>query len=172
MKHLGPLALFVALAIAWTWPLAGHLHAAVPGDPGDNYSFLWNLWWMRHAIETPGLAYFHTSYLFHPFGTTIANHPHTALPAIVAATLLGGASIITAQNLLLLAYVFANLAAMYALALDIGRERRTAILGAVIFGLSPYLAANLRGPSNLMPASVLPLFALCVRRTMSGGSLA
>ena len=94
MRHFGPLALFGALAIAWTWPLAGHLHAAVPGDPGDNYSFLWNLWWMRHTIATPGLAYFHTTYLFHPFGTTIANHPHTALPAIVAATLLGRASIV------------------------------------------------------------------------------
>ena len=95
MRHLGPLALFGALAIGWTWPLAGHLHGAVPGDPGDNYSFLWNLWWMRHVIATPGLAYFHTSYLFHPFGTAIANHPHTALPAIVAATLLGGTSIVT-----------------------------------------------------------------------------
>jgi hypothetical protein len=172
MKHLGPLALFAALAIAWTWPLAGHLHTAVPGDPGDNYSFLWNLWWMRHAIATPGLAYFHTSYLFHPFGTTIANHPHTALPAIVAATLLGRASIVTAQNLLLLAYVFANMATMYALVWDIGRERRTAILGAVIFGLSPYLAAHLLGHFDLMAAFVLPLFALCVRRAMPAGSAA
>jgi hypothetical protein len=159
MKHLGPLALFGALAIAWTWPLALHLHDAVPGDPGDNYSFLWNLWWMRHVIATPGLAYFHTRYLFHPFGTTIANHPHTALPAIVAATLLGRASIVTAQNLLLLAYVFANMAAMYALVWDIGRERRTAILSAVIFGLSPYLAAHLLGHFDLMAAFVLPLFA-------------
>ena len=65
---------------------------------------------MRHVIATPGLAYFHTDYLFFPFGTTIADHPHTALPAIVAATLLRSASIVTAQNLLLLAFVFANMA--------------------------------------------------------------
>jgi hypothetical protein len=172
MKHLGPLALFGALAIAWTWPLAAHLHGAVPGDPGDNYSFLWNLWWMRHVIATPGLAYFHTSYLFHPFGTAIANHPHTALPAIVAATVLGHASIVTAQNVLLLAYVFANMTAMYALVWDIGRDQRTAILGAVIFGLSPYLAAHLMGHFDLMAAFTLPLFALCVRRAMRAGSAA
>ena len=54
---------------AWTWPLALHLHDAIPGDPGDNYSFVWNLWWMRHVLATPGLAYFHTTYLFYPFGT-------------------------------------------------------------------------------------------------------
>ncbi len=142
----------------------------MPGDPGDNYSFLWNLWWMRHVIATPGLPYFHTTYLFHPFGTTIANHPHTALPALVAATLLGPASIVTAQNLLLLAYVFANMAAMYALAWDIARHRRAAILGGVIFGLSPYLAAHLLGHFDLMAAWVLPLFALCVRRAMRAGS--
>ena len=121
MKHLGPLALFAALAIAWTWPLAAHLHDAIPGGPGDNYSFVWNLWWMRHVLATPGLAYFHTTYLFYPFGTTIANHPHTALPALVAATLLKPRPSSTAQNLLLLAYVFANMAAMYALAWDITR---------------------------------------------------
>ena len=170
MKHLGPLALFAALAVAWTWPLVRHLGDAVPGGPGDNYSFLWNLWWMRHVLATPGLAYFHTSYLFYPFGTTIADHPHTALPAIIAATLLKPASIVTAQNLLLLAYVFANMTSMYALVWNITRHRRAAILGGVIFGLSPYLASHLLGHFDLIAAWVLPLFALLVRRAMVSGS--
>jgi hypothetical protein len=168
MKHLGPLALFGALAIAWTWPLALHLHDAVPGDPGDNYSFLWNLWWMRHVIDTPGLAYFRTTYLFYPFGTTIADHPHTALPALVAATVLRNASIITSQNLLLLGYVFANMAASYALVWDITRHRRGAILAGVMFGLSPYLAVHLLGHFDLVAAWVLPLFALALRRAVRG----
>src|SRR3954466_10285808 len=109
MKHGGPLALFGALAAAWTWHRRAHLGDAVPGDPGDNYSFLWNLWWMRRVLAEPGLAYFHTTFLFHPFGTTIANHPHTALPALVAATLLKPLSIVAAQNVLLIGYVFLNL---------------------------------------------------------------
>src|SRR3954470_6473734 len=115
MKHGAPLALFGALAVIWTWPLARHLHDAIAGGPGDNYSFVWNLWWMRHVLATPGLGYFHTSYLFYPFGTTIADHPHTALPALVAATVLRQASPATAQNLLLLAYTFLNMACAYAL---------------------------------------------------------
>jgi hypothetical protein len=170
MKHSGPLALFAALAIAWTWPLAAHLHDAVPGGPGDNYSFVWNLWWMRHVLSTPGLAYFHTNYLFYPFGTTIADHPHTALPAIVAATLLKRASVVTAQNLLLLSYVFANMACAYALVWEVARHRRGAILGAVIFGLSPYLASHLLGHFDLIAAWLLPLFALMVRRQMASAS--
>ena len=45
MKHLGPLALFAALAVGWTWPLARHLGDAVPGGPGDNYSVLFGGGW-------------------------------------------------------------------------------------------------------------------------------
>jgi hypothetical protein len=170
MKHSGPLALFAALAIAWTWPLAAHLRDAIPGGPGDNYSFVWNLWWMRHVLSTPGLAYFHTDYLFYPFGTTIADHPHTALPAIVAATLLKRTSVVTAQNVLLLSYVFANMACAYALVWAVARHRRGAILGGVIFGLSPYLASHLLGHFDLIAAWVLPLFALMVRRQVTSTS--
>jgi hypothetical protein len=170
MKHLGPLALFATLAIAWTWPLASHLQNAIPGGPGDNYSFVWNLWWMRHVLATHGLAYFHTAYLFYPFGTTIANHPHTALPALVAATLLKPLTVVEAQNVLLIAYVFANMAAMYALAWDITRHRRAAVLAGVIFGLSPYFASHLLGHFDLIAAFFLPLFALMVRRALAGES--
>ena len=178
MKHGGPLALFGALAAAWTWPLAAHLGDAVPGNPGDNYSFLWNLWWMRHVLATPGLEYFHTTYLFYPFGTTIANHPHTALPALIAATLLKPLSVIAAQNVLLLAYVFANLAMMYALTWDVlsttrlprsddvAVVRRASVLAALIFGLSPYVAVHLLGHFDLVAAWVLPAFALALRRAV------
>ena len=142
----------------------------MPGDPGDNFSFLWNLWWMRHVIATPDLAYFHTTYLFSPFGTTIADHPHTALPALVAATVLKPASIVTAQNLLLLTYVVANMAAMYALVWTMTRHRRAAVLAGVLFGLSPYLAVHMLGHFDLVAAWMLPAFALALRHALLRGS--
>src|SRR4029079_14664531 len=110
------------------------------------------------------------NYLFYPFGTTIADHPHTALPAIVAATLLKRTSVVTAQNVLLLSYVFANMACAYALVWAVARHRRGAILGGVIFGLSPYLASHLLGHFDLIAAWVLPLFALMVRRQLASAS--
>jgi hypothetical protein len=149
-----------------------HLGDAVPGDPGDNYSFLWNLWWMRHVLATPELPYFRTTYLFYPSGTTIADHPHCALPALIAATVLKPLSIITAYNLLLLAFLFANMAAMYALAWtllepeDGGARRRAAILGAIIFGLSPYIGVHLLGHFDLVAAWVLPAFALALHHAV------
>ncbi len=142
----------------------------MPGGPGDNYSFLWNLWWMRHVLATPDLAYFHTTYLFSPFGTNLVNTSHTALPAFVAATVFSQASVVTAQNLLLLLYVFANMAAAYALAWEVTGHRRGAVLAGVVFGLSPYLAVHLPGHYELMAAWVLPAFALLLRRAVHTSS--
>ncbi|HMB81171.1 MAG TPA: hypothetical protein VKI43_13930, partial [Vicinamibacterales bacterium] len=170
MKHAGPLALFAALTAAWTWPLARHLTDAIPGDPGDNFLFLWNLWWMRHVLATPGLEYFRTTYLFFPFGTNLVNASPTMLPAFVAATVLGRVSVITAQNVLLLLYVWANMAAAYALAWAVTRHRRGAVLAGVVFGLSPYLAMRLTGHYELMAAWVLPAFALCLIRAVRASS--
>jgi len=163
---LAPFAAFATLSIAWTWPLARHLNDALPGHPGDNFSFVWNLWWMRHVLATPGLPYFHTDYLFYPFGTTIVDHPHTALPALAAATLLRGPPVAAAQNVLLIAYVFANMACMYALAMDIIPSRRAALVAAIVFGLSPYVAVHLLGHFDLVAAWPLPLYALALRRAV------
>jgi hypothetical protein len=166
------LLLFAALAVAWTWPLVRHLGTAIPGEPGDNYSFVWNLWWMRRVLATPGLAYFHTTYLFYPFGTSIANHPNTALPALVGATVLGRLSPAAAQSVLLIAYVFANLAAMYALAWTLTKHVAASALAAVTFGLSPYVAVHLLGHFDLVAAWTIPLFALALDRALRGSNAA
>ena len=68
------------------------------------------------------------------------------------------------------------MAAMYALAWTIlpspnrGQRRRAAILAAVIFGLSPYVAAHLLGHFDLIAVWVLPAFALALRTAVHGDS--
>ena len=169
-RHASALIAFALLAAAWTWPLARHLHDAIPGDPGDNFSFVWNLWWMRQVLDVPGLAYFHTTFLFYPFGASIANHPHTALPAFAAATLLGRLTPVAAQNVLLLSYVFLNLAVMYAFAWDVTRRHLPSIAAAVVFGLSPFISVHLLGHFDLVAAWPIPLYALALRRAGRGPS--
>jgi hypothetical protein len=159
--------IFGVIAIAWTWPLILHLGDALPGDPGDNYIFVWNLWWMRRVLSTPELGYFHTTYLFYPFGTTIVDHPNTALPALVAATLLRRVSPVTAQNILLLVYIFANLASMYVLAWDLTRDHMASIVAALVFGVSPYVAVHLLGHFDLVAVWPLPIYALLLRRALA-----
>src|ERR1700737_4500024 len=87
-SHWPYLLLLVAGAVVWTWPLALHFRDHIPGGPGDNFSFLWNLWWMRQVLSHPALGFFHSPYLLSPFGVDLINHPHTALQGLISAPLL------------------------------------------------------------------------------------
>jgi len=169
--HSAPLTLFAALSLLWTWPLLRHFNDHIPGLGGDNYSFLWNLWWMRKALSAADLDFFHSRYLFSPFGVDLVNHPHTALQGYLSATVLANLSVIQAENLYIIASIFLNAACAYALAYDLTRERGPAVVAGVAFGGSPYIAAQLLGHFDLLTAWVIPLFALCLRRAIRGGRI-
>ena len=170
-EHAPALVLFAALSILWTWPLVLHLTDHIPGVGGDNYSFLWNLWWMRKALSAPELEFFQSRYLFSPFGVDLINHPHTALQGYISATVLSGLSIVTAENLYIVGSVFLNAVCAYALAFDITRQGRAALIAGVAFGGSPYIAAHLLGHFDLLTAWAIPLFALNLRRSLRTGSI-
>ena len=167
--HGWPLVALGACSVVWTWPLVRHVSTHVTGQPGDNYSFLWNLWWMRHVLAT-GAGFFHSPYLFAPFGVDLINHPHTVFQGAIAATILGKLSIVQAENIYLLVSIFLNAAAAYALAVDITAERRAGVFAAITFGSSPFIFAHLLGHFDLLTAWPLPLFALCFRRALRSGS--
>jgi hypothetical protein len=159
---------FVVLAVVWTFPLVLHLPTHLPGAGlGDNSVFLWNFWWMRTA-RTAGSGFFHTSYLLAPVGADLTLHTHTALPAFVGATLLGGFSVATALNVTTLGSVALNGFCAYLLAWRAIRDKGAAVLAGIIFGTSPYIAAHLNGHFNLTTAWTVPLFALGVVDAVRG----
>jgi hypothetical protein len=158
------------MSVIWTWPLTLRFRDHIPGLPGDNFSFLWNLWWMRKAWSAPELSFFYSNYLFSPFGVDLINHPHTALHGFISATALSNLSVIEAENLYIIVSVFLNAACAYVLAFDIVGERRLALVTAFAFGGSPYVAAHLFGHFDLLAAWVIPLFALFLRKALHSGN--
>jgi hypothetical protein len=161
---------FAAFAVVWTLPLSLHLTTHLPGTAiGDNAIFLWNFWWMRHALAAH-TSFFHTNYLFAPVGTSLTLHTHTALPAFAGATLLGALSPVAALNVVTLAAVALNGFAAYLLAWQTTRHRGAAIVGGVVFASSPFVAAHLTGHFNLVHAWTIPLFALAWLGTVEGSS--
>ncbi len=172
LSHVPTLGLLAAMSIVWTWPLVLHFSDHIPGAGGDNYSFLWNLWWMRKALSAPELEFFQSRYLFSPFGIDLISHPHAAMQGYLSATALGGMSIVASANLYVIVSVFLNAVCAYALAFDLVRRRQSALLAGVAFGGSPYVAAHLFGHFDLLTAWVVPLFALCLRRSLRTGSIA
>jgi hypothetical protein len=166
--HLLVAAGFLALAVMWTFPLVLHLPTRLPGAGiGDNSLFLWNFWWMRTA-RTAGSSFFHTSYLLAPVGADLTLHTHTALPAFIGATVLGGFSVATALNVTTLASIAMNGFCAYLLAWRAVRDKGAAILAGIIFGTSPYIAAHLNGHFNLTTAWTIPLFALGIVDAVRG----
>lgn len=164
-----PVACFAALATIWTWPLALHLSTRLPGElAGDNLGFTWNLWWMRQA----GTGFFATDHLFAPFGIDLALHTHTALQGVVGATLLARFDIFTAQNLVVLATLTLNGVAAYALALERTRQVVPSLVAGLIYASSAYVTTHLLGHFSLIGTWTLPLYVLCLLRTLEGPSRA
>ena len=170
-QHLLATLLFVALALVWSFPLVLHLSSDLPGEPGDNLAFLWNTWWMRQAVASPDVSFFHTGLLFAPFGIDLTLHTHTALPGWIAATALAPIAVVTAQNLVILGSLAFNGVAAYLLAVDRTNDRGAGVLAGLIFAGSPYIAAHLLGHFNLIGAWGIPLFLLYFLRALERQSL-
>jgi hypothetical protein len=170
LRHIAAAGAFAAMAVVWSFPLVRHLQTHLPGPgPGDNVDFLWNFWWMRIAL-TSGLSFFHTTYLFAPMGADLTLHTHTALPAFLGATVLGGLPVVAALNLTILATLFLNGFCAYLLAWRVTRDHGAAMIGGIVFGGSPYIAAHLNGHFNLTTAWTIPMFAIAASEAIRGST--
>lgn len=162
--HLIAAALFAVATAVWLGPLLRRFGTAIPGvAAGDNVTFLWNVWWVRHAL-THHLPLLSTPMLQYPFGADLTLHTHTLLPSLAVSLL---SNPVVAQNLLVAVHLFLNFACAYFLAWRETRAWAPAILAAFIFGWSPYIAAHLTGHFNLIAAWVLPLSALLARKAIA-----
>jgi hypothetical protein len=165
LGHLMAACAFVGLALLWSFPLVLHLNTHLPGPGiGDNVDFLWNFWWARFA-RANHLQFFRTSFLFAPAGTSLALHTHTALSALAGATVLRGLPLVAAQNVVILVGLFLNGFCAYLLCWRVTLDRASAVVGGVVFGGAPFIAAHLYGHFNFTMAWPIPLFALAVVET-------
>jgi hypothetical protein len=172
-SHTIAATVFVALAVLLTWPLALHLPTHLPGDgPFDNVTFLWTFWWMREVLAGTSGPLFETTAIFYPFGTGLAMNTHAFSSAFIGAMVLPGLSIVSAQNVVIIASVALNGFCAYLLAWRLTHQTSGALLGGLYFASAPYFAGHLLGHFNLVPAWMLPLFALLWLRTLDTASLA
>jgi hypothetical protein len=153
---IGIAVAYVALALLHTYPLIRHLESSLPGlGLGDNVTFVWNSWWMREAIASPTRHFFNTDAIFAPLGVSLVLHTHTALPALVGATLLSWMSPSAAQNIILIASLALNGLSAYALTALVTRSRWPAAAAGALFVVSPTVTARLMGHYNLVLAWTL-----------------
>ena len=156
-RHLVVLAGFAATTLAWLWPFVASPATRIPGEgAGDNLLFVWNLWWTRHAVQTHAWPLWCPA-IFVPFGVDLTLHTLTLLPTLLVSLLSPGGSLVAGTNAIIAGHVFLNFAVAYALAWRTTRNLSAAIVGALLFGWSPYVQVRLLGHFNLIAAWTLPL---------------
>src|SRR5260221_8554333 len=69
-QHSIALAFFALLAFLTLYPILLNNGSRVAGY--DSYNSNWSMWWIRHALATPGQNVFLTNYLMAPHVNTLS----------------------------------------------------------------------------------------------------
>lgn len=158
---------WVGLTLLLTWPLASHLATALAGPPGDNFEYLWKIWWVRHALVDLGRSPLLNPDIFVPVGYPLALSETTLAHLLPSLPLTLAFGEVVSYNLLMLASFALSGLAMWLLAWHLTGHRGAAWLAGIIWAFSPYRVAHLgAGHLPLMGTAWLPLCLLCVDRAI------
>lgn len=139
---LAALAAFIALTIAYTWPLPRHVLHGIAHDPYDPVLNTWILWWTTQAV--PLTAHWWNAPIFFPAPGTFAFSEHLLGLAPIAAPIIFVTHNATlGYNVMLLStYVLSGLG-MYFLAYTLTRRHDAAFVAGIAFAFAPYRLAQL-----------------------------
>jgi hypothetical protein len=160
--HLAVLALYLALAVALTHPLAAQLASVVPSDLGDPLLNTWILWW--NARTVPFTAEWWNAPSFFPAEGVLAFSEHLlGLAPITSPVIWLTGDPQVAYNLALLLSFPLSAFAAYVLCLELTGRRDAALVGGLAFGFAPYRIAQLPH-LQVLAAFWMPLGLLALHR--------
>jgi hypothetical protein len=192
------LAAILLLALGLSWPLVANLGSRVPGTATwafDESTFLWNDWYLKHAVIDLHANPLHSELIWYPLGIDLVVYTYNLLHAAIALPLQLAFNLPVASNItVLLSTVLsgfgAYLLALYVLIVyppagsvraaeseapagDPSRRRRIAVLylAAFLAGLIYAFASNRAvyaalGHYNIASTEWLPFFTLYLLRTL------
>jgi hypothetical protein len=178
-KNILALVAYLLLALALTYPLVTQFGDHVPGTTTwsmDEYGYVWNNWWFKHAIFDLGTNPFQTNYLFYPVGTPLVLYTFTLLHVLLGLPIQFAFGLIPASNAeLLFAFVF-NAVGMYLLAHYVLRftfrsDNRFLVSSAFVagaifaFAANRYVYASL-GHYNVVATEWMPFYILFFIKTI------
>jgi hypothetical protein len=170
-RHLALLACYTALGIAVTWPRATWLFEGKLEATRDAGVYVWDFWWMAHAVEHLSNPWF-TRSIVAPGGVQLGFHALMPLEGVLMlpVTLLFGPS--ASYNLLSILMPGLACYAAYRVARLWVRTQTGAVFAGAFFGLSSIMAWHAWYQLNLAAGAVfLPLAleaAVRLRRSAGG----
>jgi len=171
-KQAGILLLYLGLALIMTYPLLVVFARGVLGPPGDNFEYLYKLWWFKRSLFDLKVSPFFTGDIFYPDGYHLALHEMSLANVSLGMplTILGGETV--AYNaLVLLSFVLSGFGT-YLLVVRWTRDRWAAVFSGIAFAFCSYRLAHLgAGHLNLLGTQWLPFLFLCLDRLLHAGQM-
>jgi hypothetical protein len=174
------LLFFTVLTLLMTWPLITQIGSAYAGNNEDLWTFQWDNWWTRYALQR-GYDTLFTPVQFYPVGVSLAAHSlsfYNSLLWIPLAALFGD---IAAYNITVLLTFILSAYTMFKLAeyllrstdqsikvretdapLANGPSLIPALIAGLIFAFAPYHFSQSLGHVSLASVQWFPLLALFI----------
>lgn len=167
-ENLLVLLLYTGLTVALTYPAVLFLRSKVLGGPEDNFHFLWELWYVAHALFDLHKSPFFDPDVFVPFGFSLIRNqdlsPGTVLLFSPLTHLFGE---VFTYNFLILASFALTAFGTYLLARELWSNRLAAFLAGIIVGFCPYRFAHADGHLSIVSTQWIPFFFLYLERLIS-----
>ncbi|MDQ3438992.1 MAG: hypothetical protein M3478_01425 [Planctomycetota bacterium] len=156
------LALFLALSLAWLWPVPARLTSRVAGDQGDPILNTWILWWNAQAL--PFTERWWSPPIFYPLPDTLALSEHLFGIAVFTTPLqLAGLNAIGAYNVALILSCWLSGFCAFLLGRRLTGSALAGAIAGVAFAFAPYRAGQLSHLQVLtaqwMPVALLAMHA-------------
>jgi hypothetical protein len=157
-------AIYLCVAIAFTYPLIFHMSDHLPGAGADAVQYYWFAWWDGLSIFSSHFSPFYCPLVLYPQGAHLNAEP---LPfGLVYGILSHALPPILAYNLLyLLLYAFSAWGG-YKLSLYLWNSRKVALFTGVVFGFSPFMTFHGIGHVNMLNGGFVALMVLASLKAM------
>jgi len=162
------LLLYIFLTIVLTYPVVLFLRTKVLGGAADNFKFLWELWYVAHAIFDLHKSPFFDPDVFVPFGfSLIRNQDLSPGTVLLFSPLTHFFGEVFTYNFLVLASFPLTAFGAYLLARELWSNRAAAILAGIVIGFCPYRFAHSGGHLSIVSTEWIPFFFLYLERMIS-----
>jgi hypothetical protein len=171
LAHVLALAGYFAATLLFTWPLAGSLATAIPGDSFDGWQNYWNQWWIKLALVDRLTWPLHTDILYAPAGVNLYFHTLNPFNGLATLPVQLSAGLIPAYNaVVFLSWVLAGygmfLLARWVLGVRSAAASLAAFFAGLVYTLAPFHMAHLLGHMQVMSLQWLPFYVLYLLRAI------
>ena len=171
-ENLLVLLLYTFLTAAMTYPAVLFLRTRVLGGPEDNFHFLWELWYVAHALFDLHKSPFFDPDVFVPFGfSLIRNQDLSPGTVLLFSPLTYFFGEVFTYNFLILGSFVLTAFGVYLLARELWANRAAAVLAGIIVGFCPYRFAHADGHLSIVSTEWIPFFFLYLERLISAPRL-